>query len=133
MLTISIYDLKRAEAFQAARRMRRAYLHPNQHPEEPIQDKETFHRALSIVGGRLSFLGKLMKSNDLEASAKEMVQREKGWLLSQIGLIPDHDDDVMDEVSIYMSSFAFFLVNTSVAKMELMFVAFTARVCETLF
>ena len=107
MLTISIFDLKRAEALQAARRMRRAYIHPKRHPSEPIEDIATFHRALSLVGGRLSFLGKLTKASDLEADAEGMVRREKGWLLSQIGLIPDHDDDVMDEVRIDIPVWAF--------------------------
>lgn len=39
-------------------------------------------------------------------AAKKMLQREKGWLLGQIGLIPDCDDDVMDEVSFSSSSSA---------------------------
>jgi len=30
-------------------------------------------------------------------TAKKLLSVEKGWLLSQIGLIPDCDDDVMDE------------------------------------
>jgi hypothetical protein len=33
----------------------------------------------------------------MDAAAARLVTHEKGWLLSQIGLIPDHDDDVMDE------------------------------------
>lgn len=43
----------------------------------------------------------------MEEMAGHMLHVEKGWLLSQIGLIPDHDDDVMDEVS---SPPLFFLV-----------------------
>lgn len=34
----------------------------------------------------------------MEEMAEHMLRVEKGWLLSQIGLIPDCDDDVMDEV-----------------------------------
>ena len=95
MLTISIFDLKRREALQAVKRMRRSHAYP---PGEPIEDNDTFNRVISRIGGRLSFLGKLAKARDLESYAEEMVQREKGWLGSLIGLIPDHDDDVMDEV-----------------------------------
>ncbi|THH04314.1 hypothetical protein EW145_g5615 [Phellinidium pouzarii] len=97
MLMLSIYDLKKHEAIQAARRLRRSHMHPNKHPNEPIESDDTFKTALSYVGGRLSFIGKLVKAPDVVAFAKDMVQNEKGWLLSQIGLIPDHDDDVMDE------------------------------------
>ena len=32
--------------------------------------------------------------------ATNMLKIEKAWLQSQIGLIPDHDDDVMDEVCV---------------------------------
>ena len=32
--------------------------------------------------------------------ARHMLSVEKAWLLSQIGLIPDCDDDVMDEVRV---------------------------------
>ena len=100
MLTISIYDLKRREALQAVKRMRRrhTHTHPLKHPDDPIEDNSTLNRVLTRIGGRLSFLGKLAKAPDLESYAEEMVRREKGWLGSLIGLIPDHDDDVMDEV-----------------------------------
>ena len=98
MLTLSIYDLKKNEALQAARRLRRAHLHPNGHPNEPIEDINTFKQVLSTIGGRLSFLSKVAKAQDMIEYAKQMVDTEKEWLLSQIGLISDCDDDVMDEV-----------------------------------
>lgn len=97
MLTLSVFDLKPREALQAARRLRCKYRHLS--PNELVEDEETLSKALSYVGGRLSFISKMAKGDDIVEMAKYMVQREKGWLLSQIGLIPDHDDDVMDEVS----------------------------------
>lgn len=84
--------------------MRRSHTHAYRHSKEPIEGVGIFNRALSLTGGRLSFLGKFTKAEDMQAYAEEMVQREKGWLLSQIGLIPDHDDDVMDEVRSRMNT-----------------------------
>ncbi|KAH8115312.1 hypothetical protein DFH11DRAFT_1588582 [Phellopilus nigrolimitatus] len=97
MQTLSIYDLEKREALHAALRLRRSYMHPQQHPHEPIEDKKTIEDVLSFVGGRLSFISKVTKTKDMVEFAEDMVKREKGWLLSQIGLIEDHDDDVMDE------------------------------------
>ena len=57
-----------------------------------------FEKVVSIVGGRLSYLGKACKSREMIETAQHMLQVEKAWLLSQIGLIQDCDDDVMDEV-----------------------------------
>lgn len=54
--------------------------------------------AVSIVGGRLLYLNRVSKARDMAEMAKHMLNVEKAWLLSQIGLIPDCDDDVMDEV-----------------------------------
>ena len=58
---------------------------------------EAFEEAYRIVGGRLTYLGKVTKAADMVEYAKHMLAVEKAWLLSQIGLIPDCDDDVMDE------------------------------------
>lgn len=30
-------------------------------------------------------------------AANELIESEKSWLLHHLGLIPDHDDDVMGE------------------------------------
>jgi len=57
--------------------------------------------AVSIVGGRLQYLNKVSKAPDVAEMAHDMLRVEKAWLLSQIGLIPDCDDDVMDEVRIW--------------------------------
>ncbi|KAI0343714.1 hypothetical protein BDW22DRAFT_1428263 [Trametopsis cervina] len=40
---------------------------------------------------------KSRKHPDMIDHAKHLLVIEKAWLTSQIGLIPDHDDDVMDE------------------------------------
>lgn len=56
------------------------------------------NEAVSTVGGRLLYLSRVSKARDVAEMAKHMLSVEKAWLLSQIGLIPDLDDDVMDEV-----------------------------------
>jgi hypothetical protein len=60
--------------------------------------RENITEAISIVGGRLLYLSKVSKARDMAEMARHMLSVEKAWLLSQIGLIPDCDDDVMDEV-----------------------------------
>lgn len=60
-------------------------------------EPDDLHDAVSIVGGRLSYLAKVSKHTDMRAYAQHMLAVEKAWLLSIVGLIPDCDDDVMDE------------------------------------
>jgi len=90
MHVLSIYDLDTKEALHASTRMRHD---ANRKSLSQTDVKE----AVSIVGGRLSYLNKVSKSRDMVDMAKHMLSVEKAWLLSQIGLIPDCDDDVMDE------------------------------------
>ncbi|SJK97828.1 uncharacterized protein ARMOST_01083 [Armillaria ostoyae] len=89
MHVLSIYDLGMKEALHACTRMR---IDLGQKVKgQVVQD------AVSIVGGRLSYLNKISKSKDMLDMAKQLLSIEKAWLLSQIGLITDCDDDVMDE------------------------------------
>ena len=88
---VSVYDLSRQDSLTAAVRMR----HNSRRSRAP---HEAFEEAYRIVGGRLTYLGKVTKAADMVEYAKHMLAVEKAWLLSQIGLIPDCDDDVMDEV-----------------------------------
>ncbi|KAJ7287228.1 hypothetical protein C8J57DRAFT_579886 [Mycena rebaudengoi] len=90
MHVMSIYDLDTKEALHAATRM-----HIN--TKRKNVDPEAVMGAVSIVGGRLSYLNKVSKSKDMVDMARHLLAVEKAWLLSQIGLIPDCDDDVMDE------------------------------------
>ena len=85
-----MYDLSSTDAFAAAVRMRK-----NAH--RPKASHDTFREVVSLVGGRLTYLGKVTKAADMVKHARQMLSVEKAWLLSQVGLIPDCDDDVMDE------------------------------------
>ena len=85
-----MYDLSNTDAFTAAVRMR-------MHAQRPKASHETFREVISLVGGRLTYLSKVTKAADMVRHARQMLAVEKAWLLSRIGLIPDCDDDVMDE------------------------------------
>jgi len=88
---LSVYDLDNKEAVQASVNMRR-------HSTREKENIKTVREAVSIVGGRLSYLSRVSKARDMLEMANHLKTVEKGWLLSRIGLIQDCDDDVMDEV-----------------------------------
>ncbi|KAI8973966.1 hypothetical protein BD414DRAFT_498702 [Trametes punicea] len=90
MHVVSVYDLSAEDALTATMRMR---LNARQKKESP----EALREVVKIVGGRLTYLSKATKAPDMVQHARDMLAVEKAWLLSQIGLIPDCDDDVMDE------------------------------------
>jgi hypothetical protein len=82
--------LKDREAVAAVKRM-----HTN--AGRSAESLEAYKSIVASVGGRLSYLKRVAHAKDMDAAARRLIAHEKGWLLSQIGLIPDHDDDVMDE------------------------------------
>lgn len=90
MHVLSITDLSLPEALRASSKI---HLGARKAPGDPSQLNE----AVFIVGGRLSYLNKVSRAQNVVEYAKGMLEVEKAWLLSQIGLIPDCDDDVMDE------------------------------------
>ena len=61
--------------------------------------------------------------------ARHLMTVEKGWLLSQIGLIQDCDDDVMDEVRLINIDIVH-RRDTVIAKMELLFLVTPTRIRE---
>ncbi|KAG5652847.1 hypothetical protein H0H81_003409 [Sphagnurus paluster] len=90
MHVLSVYDLGTNESLHAATRIRMNSRRTSAPPEE-------IKGAISIVGGRLAYLNKVAKAKDMMTMAEHLKSVEKAWLRSQIGLIPDCDDDVMDE------------------------------------
>ncbi|KAJ3737491.1 hypothetical protein DFJ43DRAFT_1128676 [Lentinula guzmanii] len=97
MHVFSISDLDTREALHACIRMRANVKKQIEH-----HDHDQIKEAVSIVGGRLSYLnkvGKFMVATSVDAleMSNSLLEIEKAWLLSQIGLIQDCDDDVMDE------------------------------------
>ena len=122
MHVLSVYDLDGKEALQASVNMR----HSSHREKEAL---EAVREAVSIVGGRLSYLSRVAKARDMLGMANHLKTVEKGWLLSRIGLIQDCDDDVMDEVSSIPTP-RFGDIDTSIsAKMEFVLLAPLARIC----
>ncbi|TFY57609.1 hypothetical protein EVJ58_g6917 [Rhodofomes roseus] len=60
-------------------------------------DAGDLHDAVFVVGRRLSYLSRVPKCANMREHAKHMLAVEKAWLLILVGLIPDCDDDVVDE------------------------------------
>ena len=50
-----------------------------------------------MIGGRLGFLSRVANKKNMLKAAQDILFEEKQWLLNQCGLIPDFDDDVMDQ------------------------------------
>lgn len=90
MHVLSVYDLNFRESLQATLRMR-------MNAKRSMEEMSVFKQVVNLVGGRLSYLGKISRAKDMVEHATHMLAVEKAWLLSQIGLIEDCDDDVMDE------------------------------------
>ena len=123
MQVLGIYDLDHHEAYYALRSMRKAVTHDVEGLDEKLRD------IVRMTGGRLSFLARVSRAPDMEESAKVIVKHEKAWLQSQIGLIPDHDDDVMDEVRGPHECCAILLTHVrSAAKMVVVFLATVAGI-----
>ncbi|KAF4598672.1 hypothetical protein EYR40_007028 [Pleurotus pulmonarius] len=59
--------------------------------------RDIFSEIVAKVGGRLGYLNKVARHKDMHEMADHLLSVEKASLLSQVGLIADHDDDVMDE------------------------------------
>ena len=55
-----------------------------------------------MIGGRLGFLSRVANKKNMLEAAQDILQEEKQWLLNQCGLIPDFDDDVMDQQKWYI-------------------------------
>lgn len=62
-------------------------------------------RVIELTGGRMALLGKIAHAKneeEVEHIMDRLLKSEKAYLLSRIGLIPDHDDDFMDEVCLHL-------------------------------
>ena len=101
MKILSVNDLQRDDAIRAMKRIRKSVYTPD-FPDPLVRDlpdngESVYDEVYRLIGGRMSHISHVAKEIDLLGSAQSLVKVEKAWLLSQIGLIPDMDDDVMDE------------------------------------
>ncbi|KAG9105027.1 hypothetical protein FRC07_009655 [Ceratobasidium sp. 392] len=92
MLTVSVKDLEPTEAFCALKKLRRDTV-----GKDKLESDDVIAHAAEVTGGRLAYLSRLARSRDIEHHSERLKHGEKAWLLTNIGLIRDCDDDVMDE------------------------------------
>lgn len=91
METIPVPDLPKRRAMTALKKYRKQY-----HNEEPSEEALT--EVYDMVGGRLSFLNRVAKSDDMIQTCKDICEAEKTWLLNRCWILgAEMDDDVMDE------------------------------------
>lgn len=100
MSVLTVNDLTKEEAVLAIRTERKKLWRESRPPDD--QEIESLWK---MVGGRVGHLSWCMKHKDMVHAAQVIIDREKEWLLSRIGLIVDCDDDVMDEQKWASSSF----------------------------
>ncbi|PFH58906.1 hypothetical protein XA68_13055 [Ophiocordyceps unilateralis] len=91
MDVLAVGDLPRQQALDALRRYRRRY---RGHDPSTAELEAVYSR----VGGRLSFLGRVAKSQDMVATCDHIVDTERTWFLNQCWILgAEMDDDVMDQ------------------------------------
>ncbi|ORY84874.1 hypothetical protein BCR37DRAFT_334772, partial [Protomyces lactucae-debilis] len=62
-----------------------------------VCSQEDLEAVWQAVGGRLRLLSKVAKEKDMHAKLRQFLRHEKTWVLNQSALIPDFDDDVLDD------------------------------------
>ncbi|TIC65155.1 hypothetical protein E3Q01_02332 [Wallemia mellicola] len=101
MKILSVNDLGHDDSIRAMKRLRKTLY--NYNIDDPLvrdlpdQGEGVYEEVYRLIGGRMSHIAHVSREFDMLAAAQKLVAVEKAWLQSQIGLIPDHDDDVMDE------------------------------------
>ncbi|WVW84094.1 hypothetical protein I302_106123 [Kwoniella bestiolae CBS 10118] len=94
MRILSVYDLSASESLKALRHLRVQAL-TNRGLQRPVEEDDVLKRVYELVGGRTSYLARVARADNMLEEAESMIEGEKQWLLSKIGLIPEHDDDVI--------------------------------------
>ncbi|KAH8916609.1 hypothetical protein BT69DRAFT_1340018 [Atractiella rhizophila] len=112
MRVLSISDLDQNSAMKMIKAIRL------RHFGEKVCEKDAF-KIWDIVGGRPSYLARVVRQFDMEQAARELVDFEANWLEAKLGLIVDcdllstlnaglTDIPVMDEQKFSSSSFLLF-------------------------
>lgn len=76
MELISIQDLNKAESVEALKFLRKKCPHHN-----PKEDEALYDQIYDLVGGRLAFLSKVAKANNMIDECRNICEIEKTWLL----------------------------------------------------
>ncbi|KAJ5105916.1 hypothetical protein NUU61_003263 [Penicillium alfredii] len=91
MEIIPVTDLPKDKAMAALKKYRNQFWNEN-------LSSSTLEDVYNKVGGRLSYLNRVAKSNDVAKTCDEICQAEKTWLLNKCWILgKEMDDDVMDQ------------------------------------
>ncbi|GAA99730.1 uncharacterized protein L969DRAFT_52708 [Mixia osmundae IAM 14324] len=103
MQVVTCNDLSREVTIKAIVEERRRLFNEAAHISQPTAEK-----LFELIGGRVSFLTPLVAQPDMLQAGHAFIDRQRAWLLSRCGLIPEMDDDVMDEQKFASCSFLLF-------------------------
>ncbi|KAK4052905.1 hypothetical protein OIO90_004181 [Microbotryomycetes sp. JL221] len=103
MHVLSIRDLTPAEIHTFL-----SGTHKSNFPHSEPVSRQLSNQVWDLIGGRLSFLARITKHENILQACQDMIEQEMHWLHHKLGLIPDHDDDVMDEQKVSSCSFLLF-------------------------
>ncbi|CAG8954985.1 hypothetical protein HYFRA_00008674 [Hymenoscyphus fraxineus] len=91
MEVTSVTDLPKTQAMSALSKYRQKYF-----KETPTS--EILTEVYDRVGGRLTFLNRVAKSDNMLETCDEIIEIEKRWFLNHCGILGmEMDDDVMDQ------------------------------------
>lgn len=91
MNVIPILDLNKPKAISALANYRQKF-----HGERT--DPQVLEQVYDLVGGRLSYLGRVAKATDMIKTANDICKMEKTWFLNKCWILgSEMDDDVMDQ------------------------------------
>lgn len=91
MNVMPILDLSKPKAIAALSNYRSKY-------KREATDRNILEQVYDKVGGRLAYLGRIAKSEDMLQTANDICRMEKTWFLNKCGILGEPmDDDVMDQ------------------------------------
>ncbi len=91
MEVLAVKDLSKDQATAALVRYRQRH-------KKETPSSEILNQVYERVGGRLSFLNRVAKSDDMLKACDRILQTEKTWFLNQCWILgKEMDDDVMDQ------------------------------------
>lgn len=91
MEVIPVPDLPKYKAMAALKEYRLKYFKEN-------LESNILEQVYNLVGGRLTFLNRVAKSEDMIGMCQEICRAEKTWFLNKCGILGEEmDDDVMDQ------------------------------------
>lgn len=91
MAVIPVTDLPKARAMAVLKNYRKQYFGE----ELPLKVLEQVY---DLVGGRLTFLNRVARSDDVMKTCRFICEMEKTWFLNKCWILGmEMDDDVMDE------------------------------------